>query len=447
MPIGARPLAATGDLRDARAMGDDRRGETGQAANEYVALLALVAIALTAVAGLTSGGLGGHVLAGLQRGLCAVTGSVCPRLVAERDRLAACPLERRVSEEKLSETLASVKLGSSGMLTAVRRSDGAVTVTLADGSTAGVEGGAGAWIALGRRVGDEAKAGASLIWGSGRSWTFPDAESAQRFVSRFGDKATIRGKLVDDVRAACSLLCDALGWRPHEQLPEPDEVHAEGGAAATLTGAFGLGGGGEAAAVVGRRVRRDGATTWYLRLGGKATARLDLPGAEAVAGGGGQALLSYRLDAAGRPLALGVHLVGEASGRTGLAGEGRRGGRSASGKAGANRGGVVELEATLDLGEPAGRAAAAGLLDALRRDPRAAPARAAELGALFAARGQVDLRRYDLTSDGSQVGGALALGIKVGASFERSTRGLRLVSASTRLPGLPFLVRDDCRDA
>ena len=426
-------------------MRDDERGETGQAANEYAALLALVAIALTAVAGLASGGLGGEVLAGLQRGVCAVTGRTCGQAAEARDRLAACPLERRISEEKLSETLASVKLGTSGTLTAVRRSDGTVVVTLADGSSAGAEGGAGAWVALGRRVGEEAKVGASLVWASGRSWTFPDAAAAQRFVAAYGDKATIRGKLVDDVRAACSLLCDALGWRPHEQLPEPDEVHAEGGAMATLSGAFGLGTGGDASAVVGRRVRRDGETTWYLRLSGKASAQLGLPGAELVAGGGGQALLSYRLDGAGRPLALGVHLAGEASRRAALAGQGRRRGGSAAGKAGGTRGAAVELEATLDLGDAEGRAAAAGLLDALRRDPRSAPARAAALGALIAARGQVDLRRYDLTSDGSQVGGALALGIKVGASFERSAKGLTLVDARTRLPGLPFLARDDCR--
>lgn len=445
MPIVARHLAPTGVLRDARAMGDDERGETGQAANEYVALLALVACALTAIAGLTAGGLGGQVLAGIQRGICAVTGSTCTRLAAERDRLAACPLERRVSEEKLSETLASVKLGSSGTLTAVRRSDGTVVVTLADGSSAGAEGGAGAWVALGRRVGEEATAGASLVWSSGRSWTFPDEAGAQRFVARFGDKATIRGKLVDDVRAACSFLCDALGWRPHEQLPEPDEVHAEGGAMATLSGAFGLGAGGEASAVVGRRVRRDGETTWYLRLSGKAIGQLALPGAEVVAAGAGQALVSYRLDAAGRPLSLGVHLAGDGSGRAGLAGQGRRGAGSGSGKAGLNRGGAVELDATLDLGDPADRAAAAGLLDALRRDPRSVPAHAAELGARFATRGQIDLRRYDLSSGGSQIGGALALGIKIGASFERSARGLRLVSATTRLPGLPFLARDDCR--
>ena len=443
-------------------MRDEERHEAGQATNEYVALLAVVAAVMAGLVGLSAGGLGAHVLAGMQRGLCAVTGAGCrTAAVAERDRLAACPLERRLREERLSETIASVKLSSSGTLTAVRGSDGRVTVTLADGSGAGVETGAGAWVALGRAVGADAKAGAGLVWGSGRSWTFPDEASAQRFVARYGDKATMRGKLVDEVRGLCSFLCDAVGWRPHPQLPEPDETHVEGGAAATLAEAFGGHAGGEAGLVLGRRVRRDGETTWYVRLNAKAAAELSLPGAELVATGGAQAMLSYRLDRGGRPLALGVHLVGEGSGRAALAGAVRRGKVDGGGKAGETRGTVVELDATLDLGDDGDRAAAGGLLAALGGVVPAVPGgvvgvadavaevrrSAADLGARIAARAQVDVRRYALSADTSRYGGAVALGLKLGGAFERSAKGLRLVDARTRLPGLPFLARDDCRDA
>jgi hypothetical protein len=31
--------------------------------------------------------------------------------------------------------------------------------------------------------------------------------------------------------------------------------------------------------------------------------------------------------------------------------------------------------------------------------------------------------------------------------FEQTRKGMRLLSAETRLPGLPFLPRDDCRAA
>lgn len=421
-------------------------GEQGQASGEYVALIAVAGCVLLALVALTSGGLGSHVLGGLQRGLCAVTGRVCAVRVAERDRLAPCPLERRISEEKLSETIASVKLGSSGTLTAVRSSDGRVVVTLADGSLAGAEIGVGARLLLGRSLGADAKAGAALAWGSGRSWQFPDAASAARFVASYGDKATMRGKLADEVRSACSLLCDALGWRPHPQLPPPDEIHVEGGAMATLTGAFGIGAEGDASALLGRRVARDGETTWYLRLGASAGAALRLPGAEAALAGGQRTVLSYRVGADGRPLALGVHLAAEGTGRVALAGGARRGRGSGSGASGAQRGGAVEVEATLDLADPANRAAAAGVLAALR-DGSEGLERAGALGRRLAQHGQVDVRRYAMETGGTKVGATVALGLSIGGAFERTTKGLRLVAATTRLPGLPFLPRDDCRPA
>lgn len=446
-----------------------RGGERGQAASEYVALLALVAVVFLALAGLTSGGIASNVLRGLQRGICAVAPGPCPLPVAPRADLAPCPLERREREERLSETIAVVELGTSGTLSAVRDSSGRVTVTLADGSSAGVAVGLGARVAFGRELGGGWTAGATATWSSGRSWRFPGAAAAERFVKRYGSKATIGGKLVDQVRSRCAILCDALGWEPHPELPPPDELLEEGGAAAELTARFGLAGrsstaGAEAAAVLGRRIRRDGETTWYLRLSAAASARLRLPASALAARGGGGAVLSYTLDRDGRPRTLGLHLAGAAAGTASLAGEGRSGGgtaRGASGRGttggadaagghgadGEGRASLVELDASLDLTVPDNRAAAAELLDALTSDLAAAPALAAALSARIARRGQIDLRRYALRSDATQLGGELSLGISLGGSFERTSKGLRLVDARTRLPGLPFLARDDCRPA
>ena len=78
------------------------RGAGGQATTEYVALVALVAVALALAAGLTSGGVGGQVLAGLQRGLCRVAPVGCPRSEPPRPDLAACPLERRTRRDELA---------------------------------------------------------------------------------------------------------------------------------------------------------------------------------------------------------------------------------------------------------------------------------------------------------------------------------------------------------
>jgi hypothetical protein len=66
----------------------------GQATSEYVALVTLVAVVLVLAAGLTSGGVAGHVLAGFQRGLCRVAGTACSRSHPLEADLAPCPVER-----------------------------------------------------------------------------------------------------------------------------------------------------------------------------------------------------------------------------------------------------------------------------------------------------------------------------------------------------------------
>ena len=412
-------------------------GERGQAAGEYVALVALVAVALTLAAGLTSGGVGAGVLAGLQRGLCRVAGGACPRPLAPRPDLAPCPLGRERRSEELRATIAALRLGSTGTLDTERTSDGRVTVTLAKGSAAGGELGVG--VRLGG-AGASGRAGAGIAWTSGSAWSFPDEAAARRFAATYGGKVTIGGWLVDEVRSRCSLLCDAIGWRPHPRLPEPDETFEEGGALATLAGALGLRGGTlglGGAAVLGRRVARDGARTWYLRVGAAAVAGLHLDALELGADAGGEAVIAYALDARGRPATLGIQVAGEASGHLGAAGARAGGGL------------VTELEATLDLHGAANRAAAAALLGALR-DPRelpALPGRVARLAALIAREGRIDRRLYAVRDAATGVDGLLALGLELGGGFERATRGLRLVRAETRLPGLPFLPRDDCRPA
>ena len=427
------------------------RGARGQATSEYVALVALVAVVLALAAGLTSGGLGGQVLAGLQRGLCRVTDGACPRPVVPGPDLAPCPLGRSVRTEELNGTIAFVRLGSNESLAAVRTSDGRVTVMLADGTATGGELGVGVHVgAGGRAFGGTARAGLSATWTSGRAWTFADEAAAGRFVADYGAKATVGGRLVDELRSRCSFLCDALGWRPHAQLPTPDETYEEGGETATLNASFGLGGfapatlGGEQTEVLGRRTRRDGATTWYLRLTRAVTAGLELPGTRASWTRERRAIVSYALDAHGRPAKLGVLLAGE--GRADVASIGKHGVRGA---AGSGDGDVTELEATLDLRDRANRAAAAGLLDALRAsrtlDVLTASVRA--LAARLALGGQLDRRTYALTRWASGTGATACVGLEVGAAFERSTRSMRLLSAETRLPGLPFLPRDDCRPA
>ncbi|MGN6188429.1 MAG: hypothetical protein ACTHOE_05985 [Conexibacter sp.] len=419
------------------------RETDGQATSEYTALVALVALVLALAVGLTSGGVGGHVLAGLQRGLCRVADVRCPTPARPHDQLDPCPVARREQAEQVGGTITVVRLGRSGTLALARDSDGTATVTLSQGNDAGLEAGEGARLRLGSRtLGGRLAAGAGVVWSSGRSWRFPDVASAQRFVDRYGSKATIGGQLVDRVRSTCSLLCDAVGWRPHAKLPEPDEVYDASGLADELTAAFGpasasLGGG----ALLGHRRSRDGGSTWYVVLHAQAAAGLALPDVGLGAGANGTVVLGYELDAARHPRALHMSATGALHADAHL---------SVGGTHAADGGGrLVELDATLDLRDPANREAAGALLDALG-SPHAittVPARARALGRRIAQDAQVDRRTYVVRHSATGVGAGVSFGVMADGAFDQETTVLDLVDAETRLPGLPFLPRDDCRPA
>jgi hypothetical protein len=422
---------------------DRWREQAGQASGEYVALVAVVAVVLVLAAGLTSGGVGARVLAGLQRGLCTITRHDCPRPAAARADLAACPVARSERSERLGAAVEIARLGVSGTLGAVRLSDGRVVVTLADGADGGGEVGFGLRIALaGHAAGASVRGGVSSTWASGREWTLPDAAAARAFVARYGEKATVAGKLVDELRSRCSLLCDALGWRPHAQLPPPDAVFTESGTTATLAASLGVGETSYAdGRVLGVRRGRDGTSTWYVRFDASRAGGLGLPLAGLEHAAARQTVIAYTRDARGRPRTLAIEVAGKSDARGTL-----RGGEHVRVSGGAGRAAAVEVEATLDLGIPANAAAAAALVRALvGSDPLVAlpPALAAVRERIHRA-GEVDVRRYALASAATELGARVGLGLELGGSFERTSEGLRLLDAETRLPGLPLLPRDDC---
>lgn len=420
------------------------RQTRGQATSEYVALVALVAVVLAAATGLTSGGVAGRLLAGLQAGLCRVAGAACEEPAPMHADLAPCPLERTTSRESLEGAFELADLGRSGTLTTVRTSDGRVTVSLLDGSSLSGQVGLGLHVSLGDRSGDEATAGLGASVVAGRSWTLPSSAAARAFVARYGSKATLAGQAVDLVRSGCSILCDAIGWRPHAELPPPDERYvAHGGLVelkvplliATLDGSAG--------ALIGAQTRADGSGTWFLQV----DARYGIEAADGPAalraGREAQVVVSYAVDAAGHPSELVVHGVRRSGGGAEL--RGTRDRSSVAGGAGDQL--VTELDGTLDLHDTRSRAVADAFVDALKR-PWATGAlqrRAAALHAQIARTGVVDRRTYALTSSAFALGGKFAVGERVGADFERTHEGMRLLSAETRLPGLPFLPRDDCR--
>jgi hypothetical protein len=422
------------------------RDAGGQATSEYAALVALVAVALTLAAGITAGGIGGQVLTGLQRGLCRVAGARCTYPQQPHDDLRPCPLERATSGESLEGAFEVVKLGGGATLTAVRGSDGRVTVTLAGQTTEGIEVGVGSKLALGGSRRGEATARVQASNDMSRSWTLPSPAAARAFVERHGSKATVGGKIVDIVRSGCSILCDAVGWRPHAELPPPDEESLGRGAAVWLAASLGPGMlHASEDSLLGASFRRDGGSTWFVRLDTALGARLAL-GASTLAGSSqGQTVVAYTLDAQRRPTELAIQTVAESDGSGAVRGEHGR----ATAAIGAGDSLVTELDATLDLHDPQNLAATAAFARALRH-PR-------EIGTLdrsvtavkerILQTGVVNRRTYALSSSAVELGAQLSAGTQLGGSFARTREGMRLLSAETRLPGLPFLPRDDCRAA
>lgn len=416
----------------------------GQATSEYVALVTLVAVVLALAAGLTSGGVAGQVLAGIQRGLCRAAGTTCPRSQPPAADLAPCPVERTTSIESLDGALELVKLGRSGTLTAVRSSDGSVTITLADGSTAGAEVAIGSKLALGDSRRGEASTAIQSNRTSSRSWTLPSAAAARAFVDRYGSKATLGGKAVDLVRSGCSILCDALGWRPHAELPPPDEVYLGSGSAATLAASLGpasvhVSNG----SLLGAQLRRDGGSTWFMQLDTAVGAGLALGMDTLGADSQRQTVVAYTLDARQRPTELAIHTAA----RLGAAGaaRGEHGHATALLRVGGAH--ITEVAATLDLHDARNRAVAVAFAGALR-DPVAVRSLRRHVAAVrerIMHTGVIDRRVYGLSSTTFELGASLALGAKLGGSFARTHEGMHLLRAETRLPGLPFLPRDDCR--
>ena len=197
-------------------------------------------------------------------------------------------------------------------------------------------------------------------------------------------------------------------------------------------------------ALLGTRTRRDGSATWFFELDADAAAELAGGPVQARIGAGDKAVLSYSMDAHGRPAELAVNAVARSDGHLALSA-----GDVASLGVSAGDALVTELDATVDLHDPRLRGAAGAFVAALGH-PLALDALKRRAGAL---REQVaddlvlDRRTYAVSSSGFQLGAKVALGPGVGADFERRREGMRLLSAETRLPGLPFLPRDDCRPA
>jgi hypothetical protein len=386
------------------------RSERGQAGVDYLAVLAVVGtVLLAALAGAlpAADAVPRAVAAAFERAYCLVSQGDC---LDGRPRPCVVRSDERARERRAS--VVAVRLADGRTVIREDRSDGTVVVTVEEGVRIGGALTAGGQLTVG---GKGVKAQAEVVLdgrGSrGRRYVLPDAETADRFVAQGAD---------DD------RLVPAERWW----------TLGKGGEAGGTLQALGL----KAEArmlrgtVAGVRDRpRTGERTIVLRSDGELTAVLTAPLAELGAGLPASSVVELTFDAHGRPASLLVRGIRGVHGEAGL------GPLSSSG------GNLLEVEARLDLTDPAVHDHAAALLAALRS---VAPGRAVEaarrLGARLADRARVDLRLYR-TDQTSAVKGVTAgiLG-RLGFEIEELHRTARLVDAAGREPGQGWARRLDC---
>ncbi len=416
--------------------------QRGQAAADYIAVLALVAVVLaagTAVAAAHGApGIVNAVVGQARHALCLVGGQSCPIL-----RSRPCVVTSTRDTRHAAATVALLRVDEGHVLLRERLSDGRVRLELAEHDGVGIEAGVGARVdarlgPLAIGLGSEMRAALLGVLGHGRVFIARDERAADAVVDELTGPS-LAGPLDGPYRAARALLGKESG-------PRPDQVFVEGGG--DLLAEAGLSGrgitaameGGARAALGGLQDRRTGELTVYLRAGGAGQAL-----ANALLGSGGgavrsDAMLALTLDRHRRPvelalLASGVLHAGGSmpAGLTGvLASVGSRAAVPGSGRR-------WELDARVDLADPRVAASWAAFVRA--------PARADAVQALaerLRDGARLDLRTYRTTSSLRGVRASVGLGVKLGGEIEHALDRAELVAAASRPPGGVWERRGDC---
>jgi hypothetical protein len=384
------------------------RSTAGQATLDYVALLAVVALALAG----TGAAVGAEALAEIphavvgatRTALCIVGGDVCRTADARAAGLAPCLVGEDVRGRGLAVTILSVHLGRSGSWTVARRSDGSVLVTRLEGDAVGLAGG------IGIELGPVADAGAQgtldLSLARGKAWELPSTAAAANLLAavRRGDPPPVppTWRFGDAGSEAQAMVGATL---PGVQLTLLEG--SSGTAAGVRTGR------GESTVYV--RVHADVDSPVVVLPG---TVRGDSSGPD---GGGGPLLFGVTRDAHGlRELSF----------------------RRAS--AGARPGEVTETVGRLDLRDPANRAAAAPLLDARPPWPPAAVTALRALVRRTAQVGTIERAVYAVRDESHDYAAAVRLGVELGVDESELDVQRRLVDASAWTAGSPERRRADC---
>jgi hypothetical protein len=401
------------------------RSERGQATVDYVALLAVGAVLLTAAAAAVTAvgapGVANGLLGQFRQALCVVSGTACPA-PARRP----CTVASTRDVRHIAVSIALVRLDDDRTVLRERLSDGTVRLTVAQRGGAGVEVGVGGGARIdvrGHSVGAdrEARAGVQGVLGRGEVFYAHGEREAD--------------ELLRAIRAR---------RRPGGSGPRAREVFVEGGVRALGNVDLSVGAtlGGMADAMLGaRRDRRSGELQISLGAGGAGAGLVAIVMGANAGALDGQAVLGLTLDRRRRPVELSLSASGSvAAGELPPPGLARPLEQAAvPGAALSASGRRWELDARVDPRDP-GVAAA---WRAFRRAP-ASPAAIRRLGEQLRDRAALDVRSYRLDSSSEGVALAGALGLRFGGELEHATDRSKLLTAARRPPFGLWEARADC---
>jgi hypothetical protein len=160
------------------------RSTAGQASTEYVAIVALVAVVFSALAGVlvAAPDLRGSLVATIRTGLCIVGGDICRTADAKARGLDPCIVQDEDHRRRTGATVAFVRVGGTQQYAIERRSDGTYRVSAGDGQDGGLTAGLGFALGGGVHVGVDGTA--AVTFTGGKSWELPDEAALDSFLAR-----------------------------------------------------------------------------------------------------------------------------------------------------------------------------------------------------------------------------------------------------------------------
>ncbi len=410
---------------------------------EYSVLLAVLTVVLVAGATALSGaGLFNAVLEGWNRALCKVTGQGC-----QLDAHAPCTISSGGTGGKIDVKYLIVKGGRSFSVLRERRSDGTISVTLAEGGDGGLTTGLGAagGISLGnKRIAQGRRATGDLLLRLGRRkvWNDLDAKRADDLISRITRK--LAADAVQQMAPGAGMVREIVHLVGYDgdELPAADVDAVSAKVQAQAGVEFGVGDSVRAGlrASLGGTRDRDGNTTATFEIAGAAAKTLAAGLLRAGVSGEGEAVMGVAYDKHWNPTRLKVSM-------NGTGGMARRLGTSLRSSDGVRL--RSEITASLDL------TLGAGNLEAYHEMVRALgsaqatriAAAAGGLAARLADAGLVEVRRYTAEEEAYGAEAEAAVGAKLGGGVEITRSTSELDDAWTRPAGGAWVRRNDCLDA